>query len=171
MTEEKDNVPSQEQEPAVVPEKREAIELDMTKAYALQSELPFRLTIEEREGKGFLWDLKYQTSLAGQVAVFGYMCDLLDNVIANQRKRFAQQEAKLQKLSPAARKNAKRQFTHTKINNIINYRNFSLEMMNEMLPLIYEEAKKNNAIKIVSEQEAQVEIEKMRKPELKIVKH
>lgn len=170
MTEEKENVPPVEQ-PVEEP-KREAIEIDMTRAYALQSELPFRLTIEERGEKGFLWDLKYQTSLPGQVAVFGYFIDMLDTVITNQRTYFAKQEAKLMKLTPAARKNVKRQFTHSRINKLIDHRNWCTEVMNEMLPLIYEEAKKNdqNKIKVVTEQQASAELAKLRKPELTIVK-
>ncbi len=148
-------------------DKKDSSPLEQVRAYGLQSSLPFHLSFEEvvkDDGtKAIKWDAKYETSLAGQVAVFGYMIDMLGNVHDQMRVRFAEQEARLAKIKVKDKraKAIKREYTHTEINTVVAMRNWLLKIMDEMLPLIYAEAKENDVknIKVVSPQAAMHEIE------------
>ncbi len=153
---------------------------DQNRVYGLQSSLPFHISLEEvikEDGKRFIsWFCKYETSLPGQFAAFGYVVDILQVVIENSNKRFAEQEFKLSKIKTRDQRAGalKRDITHTQINVAISTRNNLLKLMDEMLPHIWKHAKDNDTkdIKIVSPAAAAHEIEQAKIiSKLEIVKH
>ena len=115
------------------------IKKENEKVYKVKDSLPYLLELTENED-GYKWDMKYETSMISQMAVFAYVADLYKKIAEN---RLIENEAFVKDNPLWQKKGLSLPCSKTEFTKYVNFQKELHMYINEMMPHIIKKIKES----------------------------